>query len=88
MTWVTKITHMVEPHLFVDEQRFEPHSFWHHQHHFQKIEMGIEMQDIVNYALPLGPFGRLANVMLIQKQLRRIFNFRRQLLEHMFGTLP
>src|ERR1700712_3792333 len=29
--WMTEITHVSENH-FVDEQRFGPYSFWHHQH--------------------------------------------------------
>jgi|GEM_PF-3457663 len=28
--WVTEITHVREPSLFVDEQRFGPYRFWHH----------------------------------------------------------
>ena len=32
MTWTTEITHVSRPDFFVDEQRFGPYRFWHHQH--------------------------------------------------------
>src|SRR6188768_892606 len=44
-TWVTEITHLDEPHYFVDDQRFGPYALWHHQHHFKKVEHGVEMTD-------------------------------------------
>jgi ligand-binding SRPBCC domain-containing protein len=87
MNWVTEITHVDEPNLFIDEQRFGPYRFWHHQHLFQEIEGGTQMRDIVHYALPFGLFGRFINALLIGKQLNGIFNFRRQFLEQRFGTI-
>ena len=57
--WVTEITHVREPSLFVDEQRFGPYRFWHHEHHFREVEGGVEMVDLVLYALPLGGIGRV-----------------------------
>jgi len=76
MNWVTEITHVKEPFYFVDEQRFGPYKFWHHQHHFKETENGIEMTDIVNYALPLDPFSRPINSLLVKNRVRGIFNFR------------
>src|SRR5690349_5123626 len=34
--WVTEITHVQEPYYFVDDQRFGPYTFWHHQHFFKE----------------------------------------------------
>ncbi|HTF19853.1 MAG TPA: hypothetical protein VK658_17395 [Chryseolinea sp.] len=42
------------------------------------------MTDEVNYAIPYGPFGGLANGMLAQGQLKRIFDYRASTLEKMF----
>ncbi len=78
---------MVEPHLFVDEQRFGPYRFWHHQHRFREIAGGVEMQDLVHYALPYGMIGRLAAARLVRRELRHIFTFRREVLAKKFGTL-
>jgi len=58
--WVTEITQVREPHFFIDEQRFGPYKFWHYQHLFNKVSEGVEMIDIVNYALPFGIFGNIA----------------------------
>lgn len=87
VTWVTEITHIAELHLFVDEQRFGPYAFWHHKHFFKKIEGGVEVLDIVHYALPLGILGKLVNKLLVRNELERIFNYRRQVLEDLFGRL-
>lgn len=85
--WVTEITHVREPHLFVDEQRFGPYRFWHHQHHFREVEEGVEVSDLVHYALPLGPLGRLLGGGTVRRQLGEIFAFRKAFLEETFGRV-
>ena len=79
--WVTEITHLHEPEYFVDEQRFGPYALWHHQHHFKTVAGGVEMTDIVNYAIPLGLFGRLAHWLFVGKKVNEIFDFRSRVLE-------
>lgn len=88
MRWVTEITHVVPLRLFVDEQRFGPYRFWHHQHLFRETPGGLEMEDIVHYALPFGPLGRVANALVTAGQVNRIFEFRRLFLERTFGAVP
>jgi len=83
--WVTEITHVREPVLFVDEQRFGPYRFWHHEHHFREVEGGVEMKDIVHYALPLGTIGRVFGGPLVRRRLEQIFSFRRRFLVREFG---
>lgn len=87
MTWVTEITHVEEPNFFIDEQRFGPYKFWHHQHKFKEIEGGVEAIDLVHYALPLDPLGRIANELMVKKQLDEIFKFRSKYLEKEFGSI-
>lgn len=84
LNWVTEITHVQEPFYFVDEQRFGPYKFWHHQHHFKESENGIEMTDIVSYAFPFDPFARLINSILVVKKVIEIFKFREKKLAEMF----
>lgn len=86
--WVTEITHVLEHRLFVDEQRFGPYRFWHHQHHFREMEGGTAMEDLVHYALPFGPAGRFFGGRFIRRQLDGIFSFRRRFLEETFGRVP
>lgn len=87
MKWVTEITHVQEPFYFVDEQRFGPYSFWHHKHFLKAVPGGTEMRDLIHYALPLGPLGRLGNTLLVRKQLEEIFAYRRKSLEALFGKM-
>jgi ligand-binding SRPBCC domain-containing protein len=82
VTWITEITHMDEPHFFVDEQRFGPYRFWHHQHRFREVAGGIEMRDRVNYIIPYGVAGALA-APYVRRKLRDIFAFRYAVLEKM-----
>ena len=86
--WVTEITHVREPILFVDEQRFGPYRFWHHQHHFREVEGGIEISDLVHYSLPFGVIGRVLGGSYVRGQLAGIFSFRKTFLEETFGTMP
>lgn len=85
--WMTEITHVEHLKFFVDEQRFGPYSFWHHQHHFRAVEGGVEMTDIVHYKVPFWFVGDIANTLLIKKELKTIFDYRKQKTEEMFGTL-
>lgn len=83
--WVTEITHCEAPVFFVDEQRFGPYRFWHHQHHFRQVPAGVEMVDIVHYRLPFGPLGEIA-APFVAGRLRRIFDFRREALDARFSS--
>lgn len=85
--WVTEISHVQAPHLFVDEQRFGPYRFWHHQHHFREIEGGTEMRDIVHYDVGFGPLGDMVNALAVRRRVQGIFAFRRAVLEERFGRL-
>lgn len=87
MRWVTEITHVVEGAYFVDEQRFGPYAFWHHKHFIKSVDGGVEMEDIIDYKLPFGILGQLVHPLLVKPQLDAIFDYRRQKLESLFGTL-
>jgi ligand-binding SRPBCC domain-containing protein len=84
VSWVTEITHVDKPNYFVDEQRFGPYALWHHQHHFRKVTGGVEMTDEVNYAIPFGIVGRLANRVFVAGQLNGIFDYRTHELSSIF----
>ncbi|MGB7842101.1 MAG: SRPBCC family protein [Salinimicrobium sp.] len=84
-TWVTEITHVKQPEYFVDEQRFGPYSLWHHKHFLKEIDGGVEMEDIVDYKLPMGIFGRMLHPLVVKPKLKEIFEFRRKKLIDIFG---
>ena len=84
LNWTTEITHVNEPHYFVDEQRVGPYTIWHHEHHFLQKEDGIEMTDIVSYKLPFGFLGRLVQPFLVAPKLNEIFAFRFKKVDELF----
>ena len=86
MNWMTEITHVKENEYFVDEQRFGPYALWHHQHHFKEVKGGVLMTDLLNYAIPYGIIGRLANEILVAKRIHKIFDYRTKEVNKLFGT--
>lgn len=85
--WVTEITHVKDQKYFVDEQRFGPYDLWHHKHFLREIEGGVEMEDIVDYKIPLGILGQIIQPILIKPKLNEIFKYRREKLIELFGEL-
>lgn len=85
MNWMTEITHVKENEYFVDEQRFGPYALWHHQHHFKEVVGGVLMTDLLNYAVPYGFVGRIANKLLVASQIKKIFDYREEAIAHLFG---
>lgn len=83
--WVTEITHVVDKHYFVDEQRFGPYVLWHHKHFLKPIEGGVEMEDIIDYKVPFGWLGQLVHPIIVKPKLEQIFNYRNQQLIEIFG---
>ena len=83
--WVTEITHVRDKEYFVDEQRFGPYSLWHHKHFIKPIEGGVEMEDIVDYKVPMGILGQMVHPFLVKPKLEEIFNYRTTKLETLFG---
>ncbi|NNE29237.1 MAG: hypothetical protein HKN16_06350, partial [Saprospiraceae bacterium] len=60
---------------------------WHHEHHFREVEGGVEMKDLLHYAIPFGPLGRLVNALLVSKKVDQIFDFRKGSLERIIGHM-
>lgn len=71
ISWVTEITQANEEKYFIDEQRFGPYKFWHHQHIFTEVSNGVSVQDIVHYAVPFGIIGRFAHFAFIKQKLAK-----------------
>ena len=79
VTWVTRITRWDAPNSFADVQEKGPYSSWEHTHSFTAIDAErTRMHDHIEYEVPLGPLGDLANRVFVAGQLRKIFNYREQ----------
>jgi len=81
-TWVTEITSVDYLKKFVDKQLVGPYHTWHHVHIFREVPGGVEMDDIINYRVPLGALGSLLLSKFINKQVEAIFKYRKEVLEN------
>lgn len=86
VNWVTEITHVEEGSYFIDQQRFGPYKYWHHEHRFTAIAKGVEMVDTVYYKIPFGPLGKAFHALKIGKDIEAIFTYRHDALEKAFGS--
>ena len=84
LNWVTEITHLQAPYFFVDEQRFGPYRFWHHQHWLKEDGEHTLMEDIIHYKVPGGPLGNLLAPLLVIPKLQEIFAYREKKLKELF----
>ncbi|HET9197809.1 MAG TPA: SRPBCC family protein [Solirubrobacterales bacterium] len=76
--WRTRIEAWDPPHRFVDAQVRGPYSLWEHTHTFEADGAGATIiTDRVRYSIPFGPFGEIARRLLVEHDLRRIFDYRR-----------
>ena len=75
--WTTEIRIWEPPHHFVDFQVRGPYRMWEHTHTFQAVDGGTVIADRIRYAIPYGPLGALAHVAFVRRDLRRIFDYRR-----------
>jgi len=80
--WETEITAWEPPHRFVDEQRRGPYALWVHEHTFVAQANGTLARDHVRYAFR----GRwLVDRLFVRRDLEKIFAFRRDQLQKIFG---
>lgn len=76
--WRTRIEAWEPPRRFIDVQIKGPYSLWEHTHTFEEDGPGATIiSDRVRYAIPFGPLGALANRLLVRRDLRQIFDYRR-----------
>jgi len=83
--WVSRIDAWEPPHRFVDVQIPGPYRLWRHTHTIAPDGDHVLIHDAVEYALPFGPLGELARRAVVRRDLERIFDFRREVIERRFG---
>jgi ligand-binding SRPBCC domain-containing protein len=85
--WRTRIAVWEPPWRFVDVQVRGPYSLWEHTHTFE--EDGPEatiIRDRVRYSIPFGPLGALAERLLVRRDLKQIFDYRRDAVARELGA--
>jgi ligand-binding SRPBCC domain-containing protein len=90
--WEAEITEFVWNEHFCDVQLRGPFAQWHHCHSLQAETRanasgdpinGTLLSDKVDYALPMGPLGDLANLLFITRQLKATFDYRHRRTEEL-----
>jgi ligand-binding SRPBCC domain-containing protein len=76
--WRSRIEEWHENAKFVDRQLRGPYRLWHHTHEFESDGDRTLVRDRVDYALPFGPLGEVAHRVVVARDLRRIFDYRRE----------
>lgn len=82
--WVSKIEDWQPPERFCDRQIRGPYQLWHHEHTFESLAGGTLLSDKVQYKLPLGILGRNVAGLLVDRDLSKIFQYRRQVVAREF----
>ena len=68
-------------------QMYGPYALWHHKHFVKEIEGGVELEDIIDYKIPLGILGQMVHPFLVKPKLDEIFNYRQEKLLALFGKI-
>ena len=84
--WISEITQFEDRKYFVYVQLYGPYALWHHKHFIKEIDGGVEMEDIIDYKVPLGFLGQLIHPIVVKPKLEEIFNYRKMKLEELFGS--
>ena len=82
LKWQSENTVWEPPFRFIDAQTRGPYRTWIHEHTFESRDGGTSMRDHVQYAVT---GGALVHNLLVAPDLEKIFTFRRNRLEFIFG---
>jgi len=76
--WVARHTLYDPPHVFEDIQIKGPFRSWRHRHVVEPDEQGAILRDEIDYEPRFGFVGRLLAPLLIEKRLRKLFDYRHE----------
>ena len=74
---------------FVDEQESGPFKSWRHEHTFTALGAdSTRLTDRISYTVRFGPFGRLADVLFVRRQVEAMFRHRHAVLPRLLAPVP
>jgi ligand-binding SRPBCC domain-containing protein len=85
MKWRSLISKYEPPFLFADDQLIGPYKTWHHEHTFLQTTNGVIVGDHLQYSLPMGPLGAIAQAVMVKRQLEAVFKYRQTELAKIFS---
>lgn len=77
----TKITRLVRPEYFIDEQEAGDFKMMKHEHYFKPIENGTIMIDQFHFETPHGFIGRLINNFYLEKHMTQLLKERNKMIK-------
>ena len=83
--WVTRIPVYDPPHRFVDIQAKGPYKTWRHEHSFEDLGGQTLMRDRVRYELPFGILGEVVHALIVERQVREVFDYRAGKIRKLFS---
>ncbi|MBB5339458.1 SRPBCC family protein [Tunturiibacter gelidoferens] len=95
LPWDAEISDFLWNDHFCDRQLRGPFAYWHHCHHVKSETRtensrgpvpGTLLEDKVDYELPLGVFGNIANSLFVASQLRSTFAYRHARTTQLLGA--
>ena len=84
IAWQSEITAWEPSVRFVDEQRRGPYRLWVHEHRFRE-ENGMTFAE--RFRALRGAGGWIANRLLVRRDVRKIFEYRREKVRQIFGPV-
>jgi ligand-binding SRPBCC domain-containing protein len=85
--WVAEILEYEPLSYFLDKQRSGPMRSWRHRHSFRLENRngldGTVVRDEVEYELPFGVLGRMADALVVERMMQRTFTTRQKQLEEL-----
>jgi ligand-binding SRPBCC domain-containing protein len=90
--WDAEITEFVWNDHFCDVQHRGPFAYWKHCHRLEPqirgVLPGTLLVDHVEYELPFGPLGDLADRLFVKGQMESIFLYRQRLTAELIPRMP
>lgn len=76
--WIAEHTVYHPPYMFEDIQVKGPFRSWRHRHLIESRGDAVILRDEIDYEPPLGVVGRVFAPLLIDRRLRKLFDYRHQ----------
>jgi ligand-binding SRPBCC domain-containing protein len=83
--WGIVVEEFVPGEMFRDRQSHGPFSLWVHTHKFEDHGQGTLLTELIEYDLPFGLFGKLADDLLVKRELHRLFEGRHARTQELLG---
>ena len=82
----SRITEMVKPSIFIDEQSKGDFKMMKHEHHFKPVDNGTIMIDIIHFETPYGAIGKFFNSLYLTKYMRKLIEQRNKTIKEFAET--